>query len=155
MRMQNEAHLASIEEHGLLSARAASDLGIVPDFPGGSRLTQILDADRRLDDMVFLSFFNRGVMPKHDDARLRRPVLLKIDARVLFRRGVQVALGRANRRSTMIYRAAGAYYKMDWNVIFGEADETNISERWRISQVFDYEVLVPNRVPVEYILGFA
>lgn len=153
--MTDEAHLASIEEHGLLSAQGARDLGIVPVFPGGSGLTRQLDADRGLDDMVFLSFFNLGVMPKHDDAWRSRPVLLKIDARVLFLRGVQVALGRANRRSTRIYSAARAYYEMDWNVIFGKVDETDIHERWRFFEVCDYEALVPNRVPLEYIIGIA
>ncbi|WP_269930168.1 hypothetical protein [Aminobacter sp. HY435] len=121
----------------------------MPVFPGGSGLTQQLDADRGLDDMVFLSFFNLGVMPKHNDAWRRRPVLLKIDARVLFLRGVQVALGRANRRSTRIYSAAMAYYEMDWNVIFGKVDETDIHERWRFFEVCDYEALVPNRVPLD------
>lgn len=155
--LTDEAHLASIEEHGLLSDRARQELGIVPAFPGGNGLTQTLDADRGLDDMVFLSFFNMGVMPKHDDARRRRRVLLKIDARALFLRGVKVALGRANRQNTKIYSAAGAFYKMDWEVISGQVNDTNVSihQRWRLVEVCDYEVLVPSRVPIEYIIGRA
>jgi hypothetical protein len=155
--LTDEAHLASIREHGLLSGRARQELGIVPAFPGGNQLSQTLDADRALDDMVFLSFFNMGVMPKHDDARRRRRILLKIDARALFLRGVKVALGRANRQSTKVYSAAGAFYKMDWEVISGEVNDTNVSihQRWRIFEVCDYEVLVPNRVPIEYIIGRA
>ena len=155
--LTDETHLASIDEHGLLSGRARQELGIAPAFPGGNGLSQALDADRGLDDMVFLSFFNMGVMPKHDDARRRRPVLLKVDAHALFLQGVKVALGRANRRDTKIYSAAAAFYKMDWEVISGEVNDTNvpIHERWRIFKVCDYEVLVLNRVPNEYIIGRA
>ncbi len=42
-----------------------------------------------------------------------------------------------------------AYYEMDWNVIFGKVDETDIHERWRFFEVCDYEALVPNRVPLD------
>lgn len=92
-------------------------------------------------------------MPKHENARLRRPVILKVDANVLFLRGVEVALGRANLRGTEIYRAARAYYQMDWPVLLGEAGEDDLHYRQRIRQVCDYEILIPDRVPVKYISG--
>jgi hypothetical protein len=46
---------------------------------------------------------------------------------------------------------------MDWEIISGEVNDTNVSihQRWRIFEVCDYEVLVPNRVPIEYIIGRA
>ncbi|MCV9964487.1 DUF4433 domain-containing protein [Pararhizobium sp. BT-229] len=153
--MTDVAHLETIEKHGLLSARRAYALGIVPRFPGGSGLTQSLDADRGLNDMVFLSFYNLGIMPNHDDARKRRPVLLKIDPSVLMWPGVRVALGRANRSRTMICKPARAFYEMDWEVILGDVDSSQIEGRMRVLEARDYEVLVPDRVPVEYIIGIA
>lgn len=147
------ANLGSISEHGLLSARAAEELGIAPVYPGGNALTQTMDAGAGLDNVVFLSFFNLGVMPKHENDRHRRRVLLKIDARILYSAGTQVALGRASRRSTNVHRAAAAFYKMDWAAIAGQVDENDLRERWRLFQVYDYEILVPNRVPPEFILG--
>lgn len=101
----DEAHLASIDEHGLLSNRR------------------------------------------------RRPVLLKIDARILYGSGVKVALGRANRSGTKIYRPGGAFYKMDWEIITGQVDRTNIEYPWRYAAVCDYEILVPKQVPRDFILG--
>jgi hypothetical protein len=155
--LTDEAHLASIQEHGLLSDRSRRELGVVPAHPGGSELTRALDADRSLDDMVFLSFFNLGVMPNHDDARFRRPILLKVDAGVLYFHGAKVALGRANRSRTEVCSVPAAIYQMDWEVIFGELREDNIptEKRNRLFNVYDYEVLVPKRVPVEYIIGTA
>jgi hypothetical protein len=149
--LTDEAHLASIEQHGLLSRRSRNALRIEPAFPtfrGGS-------GEENLDDCVYLSFFNLGVMPNHPDAHLRRPVLLKVDPNVLLMSGVQVALGRASRRSTDIYPVGRAFYEMDWPVIRGEVDENDYRERWRFFQVRDYEILVPGRVPIEYIIGIA
>jgi hypothetical protein len=149
------AHLPSIEEHGLLSCRAARELGVVPAYPGGSELTRALDARRGVDDMVFLSFFNLGKMPDHDDARFRRPVTLKVAAEVLYMRGVKVALGPANSSRTMIAGPSRAYRQMDWEVIFEDHSRIPVTERWRIVNAMNYEVLVPSRVPMEYILGIA
>ena len=151
--MTDEAHLASIDANGLLSAREAALRGIKPMFPGGNALSRSLDVSYDLDDMVFLSFFNMGLMPKHQDARRRRPVLLKIAASVLYRSGVQVALGRANRSRTKIYKPGGALFKMDWELISGQVDVTNIHNRARYASVCDYEILVPKQVPRELILG--
>jgi hypothetical protein len=153
--MSDESHLDSIEEHGLLSAFARHSSGIVSPLAGGNGLTQSLDADRGLSDMVFLSFFNMGVMPSHGHARRRRQVLLKIDPSVLLLDGVKVALGRANRRNTRIYSATKVGPEMDWDAILGYVDDNDLTERWRIFKARDYEVLVPTKVPAEYIVGFA
>lgn len=153
LHMTDAAHLRTLESHGLVSARRAQELGIAPRYPGGNDLTRSLDASRGLDNAVFLSFFNLGLMPKHEDNRRRQPVLLKIDARILFQPGVHVALGRANSANTTIYKPARAFYNMDWEVIFGDVDSSNIFEKARVARVYDYEVLVPDQVPVEYILG--
>ncbi len=155
LHMTDAAHLSTIETHGLLSARRALELGVAPKYPGGNDLSRSLDASRGLDNAVFLSFFNSGLMPKHEDSRRRRPVILKIDARILYQPGVQVALGRANSANTSIYKPAGAFYKMDWDVIFGDVDGSNVHEKARVIRVYDYEVLVPDQVPPEFILGIA
>lgn len=151
--MTDEAHLDSIAEHGLLSAASAQQLGVSPARPGGNALTRSLDTDRGLDGMVFLSFYNLGLMPRHEDARFRRPVLLSIDPAVLYRPGVKVALGRANRRSTVIHGVARAFYEMDWDMILGDADENAPGQKARGLQVRDYEILVPGSVPAELIIG--
>lgn len=147
------AHLLSIDVNGLLSARESIARNITPQFPGGNALTRSLDYSKGLDDKVFLSFFNKGLMPKHDDTRHRRPVTLAIDPRVLYLRGVQIALGRASLGSTDIYSPGGALYKMDWDIIEGLVDKNSIGYPARFNSVCDYEILIPTHVPREYILG--
>lgn len=149
----DHAHLSTIDEFGLLSAKEATYRNINPRFPGGNALTRSLDVSKGLDDMVFLSFFNKGLMPKHDDTRHRRPVTLAIDPRVLYLRGVQIALGRASLGSTDIYSPGGALYKMDWDIIEGLVDKNSIGYPARFNSVCDYEILIPTHVPREYILG--
>ncbi|MCS4088810.1 DUF4433 domain-containing protein [Rhizobium sp. BK176] len=151
LHVTDYAHLESIERHGLVSQRRAQELGIAPSYPGGNDLSRSLDVARGLSDMVFLSFYNLGVMPNHDDARYRRPILLKVDASVLMWPGVKVALGRANRSRTMIYKPARAFYEMDWDVILGDVDPNHPGGLARVLEARDYEVLVPDCVPVEYI----
>jgi hypothetical protein len=149
----DHAHLSTIDELGLLSTKQASFRNIIPPFPGGNALTRSLDFSKGLDDMVFLSFFNKGLMPNHDDAKRRRPITLAIDPRVLYLQGVQVALGRASLRRTKIYRPGGALYKMDWDIIEGLVDENSIGYPARFNTVCDYEILIPAHVPREFILG--
>ena len=149
--LTDATHVPTIEKHGLLSARRARELGVAPAYPGGNRLTRSLDAERGLDNVVFLSFFNQGLMPNHEDTRDRNPVLLRIDAKILLRHGVKVALGRANRSRTVICKPGRAYHAMDWEVIFGNVDREK--EKARYLGVLDYEVLVPHQLPVECILG--
>jgi hypothetical protein len=148
-------NLPSIEERGLLSNQEAQAKGIVPAYPGGSALTRTLDDDHGLSDYVFLGFNAAGVMPGHKDERhLRRPRTLHVDPQILYRRGVKIALGRTNRRTETfsVWRAA---QEMDHEVfiemVTGRCDWGDIAT-WRIKKVFDYEVLVPKRVPQEYII---
>jgi hypothetical protein len=155
LHVTDRTHLASIETHGLLSPRSARELGVAPRYPGGNALSRSLDAHYGYDNMVFLSFFNLGLMPKYEDARQRQPVLLKIDARILWIHGVKVALGRANRSRTDVYKPARAFYEMDWEIILGPTDDMNTDHRVRLLRACDYEILVPDRVPIEYILGIA
>jgi hypothetical protein len=155
LHVTDERNLETIEKHGLLSVNRAKEIGVTPSYPGGSQLTRALDGNVGLDHAVFLSFFNLGLMPKYADAKQRRPVLLRIDPGILFLSGVRVALGRANRSRTNVYKPARAFYEMDWELIFGDVDMSQAEGKLRYLQVRDYEVLVPNTVPTEYILGLA
>lgn len=147
----DNAHLQSIEQHGILSAREAQARSVIPAFPGGNSLSRTLDMANNLDDMVFLSFFNRGLAPRHKDAHRRQPVTLLIAPEILYLRGVKIALGRAHNIRTDIYSSNGAYYNMDWDIISGNVDETELSYKSRYIKVCDYEILIPKTVPREYI----
>jgi hypothetical protein len=64
-----------------------------------------------------------------------------------------VALGSANHRRTSVYRAARAFYEMDWDIFFNPGDRDDPRRKPRVIQFYNYEILVPHCVPVEYILA--
>jgi hypothetical protein len=149
----DEANLASIAEHGIISKAKANDLGIIPIQPGGNELTRSLDADYGLYDMVFLGFHEQVLMPKTPKyTRRKQPRVLQIDPNVLFIQGVKVALGRANHRGTEVVTAWQAPYKMDWEADRAKPNKNDYNMKNRKRRILDYEVLVPDCVPVNYIL---
>lgn len=146
----DERNLDSIKEHGLLSKRVRDATGIVSQYPGGSELTDHLNSKYRLDDQVFLSLTGQTIMPKHEDARYRRPCRLRINPEILLTRGVQVAKGAANHRDTDIYPAWRALLELDFELYFWGVDG-DIHSQGRLRRFFDTEVLVPDRVPPEFL----
>lgn len=147
------SNLKSIARHGLVSARKATELGIAPNYPGGSALTQTLDERMGLDNKVFLGFSPNRLMPKHDDADLRNTVILRVNPSILYRPEASVSLGPANRQSTRVHYPSKAFYEMDWDAIQGLVDDNDLTQRHRNFRVFEYEVLVEGTVPPELILA--
>lgn len=150
----DEANAASIDEHGLLSRSEAAVRGIVPFCPGGNGLTRALDEQSGLGDYVFLSFQRSILMPKDDSTDWRRrPLRLHVDPEILLQNGVLVRLGR--RRSSDVFNSMRAYYEMDWEIFFDdEMKEKAIGggkARW--NTFLDYEILIPKRVPREFLVG--
>lgn len=153
------ANCHSIAAHGLLSRAAMAEKGVVPRFPGGNGLTRALDDDYGLGDMVFLGFGADVVMPAYDaERRIRRPVILSVDPRVLTLPGVCLSLGRANHRGSRTYALARAIPRMDleafgWMIgAIGGYDPNDWGKRRRLRRVRNYEILVPRCVPPEYIM---
>lgn len=151
----DEANAESIDRHGLLSNAEAARLDIIPKMRGGNRLTQYLDERDGLNDHVFLSFFKSVLMPKDDRVdRLRRPIILEIAPEVLFLKGVEIRLGRGAYADRV--RAMQAFYKMDWEIWnWPERRDDLIGGKARWNTFLNYEVLVPECVPRNYILGIA
>jgi hypothetical protein len=154
----DEAHLPLIAEYGLLSNDQREARGIQPAYPGGNELSRALDADHSLTDYVFLSFTASGVMPKHDDWR-RRPVTLGIDPAILLQYGVKIAMGRANHAGTKVYKVVGAVLSEKGidgpafeQVMNGTEDINDFRMRSRTSAVHNYEILVPQVVPPQFIV---
>ena len=149
----DEANAETIDRHGLLSKDQAAALGLTPKITGGNGLTRALDSRDGLSDHVFLSFFRSVLMPKAGGGdQQRRPMVLEIDPEVIFLPGVEVRLGRG--AHSVRVRAIQAFYKMDWE-IWDRPDlrEELLGGRARWNKFLDYEILVPKRVPREYILG--
>jgi hypothetical protein len=129
--------------------------GISPIYPGGNQLTWTLDDDHGLWNYVFLGFTNAAVMPKYENERRRRPTTLLVHPQVLCGPGVMIALGRANHAYTQRYSVRQAVDEMDWDIFEQVLTQTHNWEdfqmRPRIHRVFNYEALIPSRVPPECI----
>lgn len=150
----DERNLCSICENGLLSKAEAQRRGITPEHSGGSALTRALDSKYGLDDAVFLGFNTTGIMPNHDDKRYRRFRAVCVAPNILYQPGVQIALGRANHANTEAFSAWRAVHDLDLDAIFYELDPTDNETPRRLRLAANYEILVPTRVPPEFILGF-
>jgi len=153
--LTDEANFPLIEKHGLISKTRAFELGISPLSPGGNELTRALDSDYNLNGDVFLGFHTDVLMPKHTGYQWqRRPRTLQIDPNVLFVSGAKVALGRANHRGTEIVTAWRAPHVMDWEAYEAEPEKNDFQMKARKRRFSDYEVLIPDCVPVGLILGY-
>lgn len=74
-----------------------------------------------------------------------------INPDVLFLAAVDTRLGRDARARR--YRTIRAYHEMDWDVRLDPEPHYQLDgdlSRWK--RILNYEVLVPERVPVEYIV---
>lgn len=116
----DHAHEKSIFEHGLLSKCEADARGICPALPGGNALTRYLDCRRGVLDDVFVGFTSANLMPKNPEIdRLRQPLLLYIDPKVIIERNFRVSLGR--KIASPIVRDIAAVYQMDWEILLNLA----------------------------------
>jgi hypothetical protein len=147
------AHVASIQEHGLLSKCEADVRGVYPAHPGGNDLTRALDVQRGLLDYVFLGFDRSGVMPTNQKTdRQRRPLMLHVDPNIVFEAGVRVSLGRSTRSQNV--STMRAFYEMDWDIILLPELRTGVGGPARWNSFLDYEILFPNCVPPHFIIGY-
>lgn len=151
--LADESNACSIDSHGLLSSIEMAARGIRPAVTGGSPLTRALDERDGLRDHVFLSFFQSVLMPKDDEIdRHRSPLLLAIKPEILFKKGVEVRLGRS--ASAPRFGAMRAIYEMDTEIWDNpELRQNPFGGRARWNTFLNYEVLVPKCVPRDYILG--
>lgn len=147
------AHVASIQELGLLSKCEANVRGVYPAYPGGNNLTRALDDQRGLRDYVFLAFDRSGVMPKdREQERQRRPLILHIDPNIVFEPGVRVSVGRSTR--SLNFSTMRAFYEMDWQIMLFPELRTGVGGPARWKSFLDYEILVPKCVPPHFIIGY-
>jgi hypothetical protein len=153
----DQSHLSSIAQHGLLSEAERQVRGIFPQFPGGNAISRALDSRYGLLNYVFLGFFRSGVMPVHKHERhRRRSRTLFIHPAVLNFPGARIAVGRANHARTTSYSVARATQEMDGEIferLLAGNDDWGDTPKWKINKVLDYEALIPEQVPPEYIVG--
>lgn len=152
----DESNLASINQHGLLSKTAMRDQGWwPPSATGGNALSHDLDTRQGIDPYVSLCLTQSHKMKyiANKDGRLPSPKYLEISPEVLLIQGTRVAFGIANANGVDILPIENAIERLDIEVLYSRTDWSNGNIQNRLQIAEKCEVLIPNSVPRNLILG--
>ncbi|MSP27014.1 MAG: DUF4433 domain-containing protein [Methylococcales bacterium] len=147
-------NIPSIKEHGLLSLAELKCWGIEIPAAGGNELSHNLDEERKLDEYVHLCCFTNHPMEwtAKQDERINQSRFLSIKPIVLEWEGVKFTLDVANKSGEPLLSFEQAKEKgMDIEIICSSSRLDNWKPRRDIAE--KYEILVPNVIPVEFIIG--
>lgn len=151
----DEANLASIGVSGLISKARMRAQGIWPEAPGGNTLSWQLDERKGIFNDVSLCFTANHPMRFvcQRDGRMPNPRHLRISPQVLQREGIRVAFGIANAEAVNIVPLAEAIERIDVEVIYGWTNWSDPAIQARLQAAERFELLVPDGVPRELIVG--
>ena len=153
----DEANFSSIAEHGILSKEQLRTRGLwPPPATGGNELSWQLDQRRGIDSYVSLCLTRNHGMKyvAHQDGRLPNPRYMVIQPEVLQVPGAKIALGIANANDVEILTLAGAVDRLDVEVLYTRTDWKDPAINLRLRAAEKFEVLIPDSVPRELILGY-
>ena len=152
----DEANFPSISRRGLLSKEQMRKEGWWPPHAtGGNQLSWELDTLRGLDPYVSLCMTRNHGMKylAQRDGRLPNPRYLAIDPEVLEIDGVKIAFGVANSTGVAILPIAEGIDRLDIEVLYSWTDWSNPEIQNRLRAAEKLEILVPNEVPRNLIVG--
>ncbi|WP_322889963.1 MULTISPECIES: DUF7002 family protein [unclassified Yoonia] len=148
-------NLDSIRKHGLLSKAELVARNLTATRPGGNDVSRTLDEQRGIYDDVSLSFTDQHPMAHEcrKDDRHTDQVVLWINPSILLVEGVRLSLGIANAHNAVVRPISEAIDDMDIGILYSWADWRDPVIRERLTPVHRYELLVPKRVPKDFIIG--
>jgi hypothetical protein len=148
-------NIPSIKEHGLLSLAELKRRSIEIPAAGGNQWSHDADCRMGLAEYVHLCFFNQHPMEfiAKRDGRINESAFLKINPIVLQWEGVRVTLEVANKSGTKLLTLAQAMEEIDSEIMCKWTDWSNPDVQERRQMAKKYEVLVPNIIPIEFIMG--
>jgi hypothetical protein len=153
----DEANFPSINQHGLLSKEQLRARGLwPPPKTGGNDLSRSLDLHRGIDPYVSLCMTQNHGM-KHlaqQDGRLPNPRYLGIKPEVLQIPGTRIAFGVANANDVEILSIQDAVDRLDTQVLYTRTDWNDPAINLRLRAAEKFEVLIPNAVPRDLIIGY-
>ncbi|NQU47745.1 MAG: DUF4433 domain-containing protein [Planctomycetes bacterium] len=153
----DEANFPSITQHGILSKEQLRTRELwPPPATGGNELSWRLDQHRGIDPHVSLCLTRNHGMKflAHQEGRLPNPRYLAIQPEVLQIPGARIALGVANANNVEILPVADAVDRMDVEVLYTRTDWKDPAIYLRLRAAEKFEVLIPNVVPRDLILGY-
>lgn len=153
----DESNFPSISELGLLSKEQLRARKLWPlTAAGGNDLSWQLDLQRGIDPYVSLCMTQNHSMKfvAHQAGRLPNPRYLLIKPQVLSIPGVKVALGIANANDAEILPLDEAIDRLDLEVLYSRTTWADPAINARLRAAEKFEVLIPNAVPRDLILGY-
>lgn len=151
----DEANFPSIDAKGLLSKEQMRLQNWWPHATGGNELSRQLDTARGIDPYVSLCMTRNHRMKylAQMDGRLPHPRYLAIAPEVLDIEGTKIAFGVANSNNVEILPILDAIQKLDLEVLYTRTNWSNPEIQTRLQTAEKLEVLIPNTVPRELIVG--
>lgn len=155
----DEANIPQIKaQGGLLSLRRLIAAGIVPPRPGGNQWSHDADRHKGVDQFVHLAFVQDHPMKwiaEHKDGRIGPVRVLSIHTSVLSLPGVMYTADVANKAGVPLLSTAEADIHFDSEALYGYTDWSVPENRARRDQTKKYEALVPDFIPLDFILGLS
>lgn len=151
----DEVNFNSIAEKGLISKATMRAENWWPDAPGGNTLSWSLDSNRGIDPYVSLCFTTNHSMKfiAERDGRIKNARYLAISPKVLKIPETKIAFGIANANDVEILPIEEALDKLDVEVIYTRTNWSDPAIQQRLAAAEKFEVLIPNIVPRDLILG--
>ena len=153
----DRSNLPLIKRHGgILSLRKLRELEIEVPYPGGNDWSHDADTARGLD-----KYINLTLIPNHpmlytakQQGRILDPVWLSIRADIALHKDVRFCKTVSNRSDSEILDHARAAEELDLEALFTYMDWSDPEVHARRRNAEKSEVLIPDLVPVDKILGF-
>ena len=154
----DRANLDLIEEHGLLSRKTLNDKGIAIPVPGGNKWSQDADDRGGLDSYVHLCFLRNHPMQflAVQEGRIQNPIWLEIDASVMLASEVKFTSEVSNKSGVPLLNHSEAVSEIDFKILLTPFTDwrgkPDIHDRRNAAE--KSEILIPDIVPIDEILGF-
>lgn len=149
----DKRNLESIREHGILSRNERKKIGITDVVAGGENHSH--DDSVGLGNYVHLSFTNNhpmGYLAKQS-GRIGDMVILGIKPEIIKIAGALVTLEVANKGGGAERYTPGSVFEfIDWEALYDRMDWKVPAVRQRRNTVEKYEILIPNRVPLDLLV---
>ena len=152
----DRSNLELIEEHeGLLSLGELERRGIEIPVPGGNEWSHEADKMKDVHEYVHLAFVDDHPMlyQAKQEGRIPDPIWLKIHSSILLAEGVRFCSDVSNKSGAVILEAEEAKAQINFDVLFTYMNWRDPAIQAQRQAAIKSEILVPNFVPIEKILG--